>query len=103
MAKIDIKARLSGIVVLFILIIMMPYAIWKSYYDTKKLKQRGKNTLGTVVKNNGFMGRRIIYEYEVNGQKFENYVKISSHRYKVGYKINLLYDSLDFENVMVVW
>ena len=102
MAKIDLRARISGIIIL-ILLIIMPFAIWKGYIDTKKLKLRGKNTLGTVVKINGFMGRRIIYEYEVNGQKFENYVKISSHRYKIGYKINLLYDSLDIENVMVVW
>jgi hypothetical protein len=101
MAKIDLRARISGIIIL-ILLIIMPFAIWKGYNDTKKIKQRGKNILGTVVKINGFMGRRIIYEYEVNGQKFENYVKISSYRYKVGYKINLLYDSLDFENVMVV-
>lgn len=75
MAKIDLRARISGIIIL-ILLIIMPFAIWKGYIDTKKLKLRGKNTLGTVVKINGFMGRRIIYEYEVNGQKFENYVKI---------------------------
>lgn len=102
MSKIDLRARISGILILLIFVIV-PFVIWKYQINIKNLKKRGVYSEGTVVKIDGFMGRQITYEYVVNGQKFESWIKIKSNHYKIGDRVKIIYDSLDVENVEYVW
>ncbi|MFZ4796640.1 MAG: hypothetical protein ACOYMA_04045 [Bacteroidia bacterium] len=104
MAKIDLRARISGIIILFILIVLMPYAIWKGNNDEENLKFRGKKLEACITNIKGIKGNNIEFVFYINNLKV---VKVktapSNHNLKIGYKIKIIYDSLDVENVMVVW
>lgn len=82
----------------------MPYAIWKSYKDEENLKFSGKKLEAYITNIKGIKGNNIEFVFYINNLKV---VKVrtapSNHNLKIGNKLKVIYDSLDIENVMVVW
>lgn len=104
MTEIDFRARISGLFILSILIVVMPYAIWKSYKDEENLKFRGKKLEACITNIKGIKGNNIEFVFYINNLKVVKVITTPQiHNLKIGYKIKIIYDSLDIENVMVVW
>ena len=102
-SKIDIRAWSSGLL-MFGLLLLMPFFLWKGCEDSKNLKNREKKGEAIVIAVKGIKSNKIIFRYIVNGKTFEKKRDARlDYKIKQGDKLKIVYDSLNAENVKVVW
>lgn len=104
MDKVNIKGWIVLVLCLAGVFLVLPYALWSGYRDSKNLEERGKYQKGIVVNTKGLKGKTIIVRYYINNQAFEKVLTAPS-RYNVreGDSLKILYDTLDYENIKPVW
>jgi hypothetical protein len=102
------KRNIIGYIVLITSVIMifavLPYALWTGHRDNKNLEERGKTFLCRVADIKGLNGNDIVVEYVLDGHKYSKVrTAPSQHRIAVGDSLKMIYDSLDHENVMIIF
>ncbi len=92
---------ISSIVIVFLI---MPLALWKGCIDSKNLKVRGKTAIGRVIGVTGFKEDKTRIEYYIGKEKFVVLRDAPSyHKKNIGDSVKLVYDSLNYENVIIIW
>lgn len=91
-------------IIVVIIFVVLPYAWLKSYLDYDNIKSRGKSAIGKVIDVTGFNENHTRIEYFIDNQKFIVVRNAPSKVKKnIGENVKLLYDSLDYENIMILW
>ena len=102
------KKNIRGWIVLVFSIltvfIVFPFIIWRGIIDEKNLKERGKIGIATVIEVKGITGDRVVFQYEANGREIEKIRDVRRNlSLKRGDKLEIMYDSLDVENMKIIW
>jgi len=102
------KRNIKGWIILMTSVVLafvvLPYAWWKGNVDYNNIKSRGKSTTGTVTDVTGFKENHTRIEYFIDNQKIIVVRDAPSKSKKsIGDNVKLLYDSLDYENVFILW
>lgn len=102
--KVNIRGWVNSLIFVLLLLIL-PFVLWKGCSREKDLNERGKIGEGLVVDIKGVKKNKIVFHYTIGGRVYEKVrdARSSDYRIAVGEKIMILYDSLDFENVKIVW
>jgi len=102
------KRNIRGWIILissiFIVFVVIPYVCWTNYVHSKNLKTRGKIGTGKVIEVKGFMNDKTKIEYYIGNEKFVVIRDAPSyHKKSAGDSVRILYDSLDFATVKILW
>jgi len=98
--KFDVKSWLLASVYILLLVVVMPFAIWKVCNDEKNIEQRGKKLKAKIINIKGLKKNKFEIEYTIENNKFVSKITIlSNHNKNIGDDIFIIYDTLDFENI----
>jgi hypothetical protein len=98
--KFDIRSWLSAGIYVLILLVIMPYAIWKGCSDERKIEQRGKKIKARIINIKGLKGNSLEIQYTIENKKFLKTISVpSNHNKNVGEDIFIIYDTLEFKNI----
>lgn len=102
------KGNIRGWIILITSVVLvfavLPYAWWKGNVDYDNIKSRGKSTIGKVIDVTGFKENHTRIEYFIDNQKIVVVRDAPSKSKKnIGDNVRLLYDSLDYKNVIILW
>lgn len=98
--KFDIRSWLTAGIYALILVVIMPFAIWKGCSDERNIEQRGRKTKAHIINIKGLKGNSLEVEYTIENKKFLKTISVpSNHNKNVGEDIFIIYDTLDFENI----
>ena len=104
--KLDyISGWFTLIMSLIVVFIVLPWIFWIQHQHSIDLEERGKEGVAEVIKIRNLKGSKIYFRYTVNGKVMETFEETpySDYKIKVGYKIKIIYDSLNASTVRVVW
>lgn len=92
------------IICLLLVFIVLPYSIWLSDNDMKKIEKYGKLCTCNVSEINGLKGNNIEIECLIQNKKIINVSTAPfEHNIRIGDYIIVKYDSTDFNNLIVLW
>ncbi len=98
------RIKFSGRIILYcvILFFILPFAYWTSQRTSKNLKLRGVETTGKVIE---IKGDKVVFEYIISDSTLVKIKELPSSNYEInkGDILPLIYDSMNLENVRVVW
>lgn len=102
---ITIITRWGIIIISSILIfIILPYSIWKARTDFENIEKRLKITTGKVIEITRSKRINVRVMYIIDGHKYEKVrTPPSIQDMRIGDDVHIRYDSLDYENVQVIW
>ncbi len=104
MGKTNLRGLINLTLCLLGICFFLPYAYWSNYRDYQNIKARGKQIKCRVISVKGLKGTRIGIRYRISGKTFEKVVTAPSlHKPIKGDSLTLLYDTLDYENIKVIW
>ncbi len=105
MKKYDVLKGYSIILLSAIIVfVFIPITLWINHKDSENLKNREKEVYGLITNIKGLKGNDVVFEYHINNQKIKKTKSApSNHTLKIGNKLLLLYDTLDYENSIVIW
>jgi hypothetical protein len=97
------KGGIVFIAAIILVFLRIPYGLWVDYNDSKNRELRRKICTGEVIGFKGLKGNTIVFEYNLNKVRFEKVRSgPSDHKLSIGSPIKIEYDSLDYENIMVL-
>lgn len=95
-----------GIIIIssILVFIILPYSIWKARIDYENIEKRLKITTGNVIEIIPAKRNCVRVMYIIDGHKYEAVrTPPSIEDMRIGDVVNIRYDSLDYENVQVIW